>query len=69
MKYDPKVNDGRLLGRNLLKAKDVASMLNVSLGFAYQLMKQGEIPTLRLGTAVRVRPEDLERYINSIRTG
>ena len=69
MKNDPKVNDGRLRDRNLLKAKDVASILNVSLGFAYQLMKQGEIPTLRLGTAVRVRPEDLERYINSIRTG
>ena len=47
----------------LLKGKEVAAMLGVSASFAYLLMKRGDIPTVRIGTAVRVRPEDLERYI------
>jgi len=48
----------------LLKGKEVAAMLGVSNSFAYLLMKRGDIPTVRIGSAVRVRPEDLERYIN-----
>lgn len=38
-------------------------MLGVSSSYAYLLMKRGDIPTVRIGTAVRVRLEDLERYI------
>ena len=49
----------------LLKAEDLASILNISLGFAYQLMKRGDVPTVRLGRAVRVRPSDLEDYMHS----
>lgn len=41
----------------LLKGNDVARMLNISRAFAYQLMRQGEIPTVRIGNAVRVRKE------------
>jgi excisionase family DNA binding protein len=48
----------------LLKGKEIATMLGVSTSFAYLLMKRGDIPTVRIGSAVRVRPEDLERYIN-----
>ncbi len=47
----------------LLKGDDVARILNVSRSFAFQLMQRGEIPTVRLGRAVRVRPSDLERFI------
>ena len=49
----------------LLKAEDVASILNISVGFAYQLMKRGDLPAIRLGRAVRVRPSDLENYMQS----
>jgi excisionase family DNA binding protein len=48
---------------NLLKSEEVARKLHVSRSFAYLLMKRGDIPTVRIGTAVRVRPEDLEQYI------
>ena len=48
----------------LLKGNDVARMLNISRAFAYQLMRQGEIPTVRIGNAVRVRKEDLLAYID-----
>ena len=47
----------------LLKMKDVADMLGVSLSFAYLLTRRGDLPTVRLGSAIRVRLEDLERYI------
>ena len=49
----------------LLKSDEVAKTLHVSRSFAYLLMKRGDIPAVRVGTAVRVRPEDLERYINN----
>jgi excisionase family DNA binding protein len=49
----------------LLKAKDVAEILKVSRAMAYNLMQRGEIPTIRIGKARRVRPEDLIKYIES----
>jgi putative molybdopterin biosynthesis protein len=48
----------------LLKSEEVAEVLHVSRSFAYLLMKRGDIPTVRIGTAVRVRPQDLEEYIS-----
>ena len=47
----------------LLMGDDVARILNISRSFAFQLMQRGEIPTVRLGRSVRVRPADLERFI------
>jgi excisionase family DNA binding protein len=47
----------------LLTGSEIASILNVSKAFAYQLMRNGEIPTVRLGRAVRVRPEDLQAFV------
>ena len=48
----------------LLKSEEVAEILQVSKAHAYVLMKRGEIPSVRIGKIVRVRLEDLERYIN-----
>ena len=47
----------------LLKANEVAQALGISKSFAYQLIRQGEIPSLRMGKAVRIRPSDLEAYV------
>ena len=47
----------------LLKASEVAELLNISKAFAYQLMNKGELKTVAIGAARRVRPEDLHRYI------
>ena len=49
----------------LLKGNDVARMLNISRAFAYQLMRQGKIPTVRFGRSVRVRIEDLMSFITA----
>jgi excisionase family DNA binding protein len=52
--------------QRLLTADEVAQILNVSKSFAYQLMQQGDgIPVVRLGRAVRCRPQDLDAYIES----
>ena len=47
----------------LLKAVDVAEILNISRALSYQLLQNGDIPTVRINRAVRVRPTDLEGYI------
>jgi excisionase family DNA binding protein len=46
----------------LMTSKDVAKILKVSESMAYQLMRT-EIPCVRLGRSIRVRPEDLEQYL------
>jgi excisionase family DNA binding protein len=47
----------------LLRGTDVARILNISRALAYQLIQRGEIPSVRLGRAVRVHPKALEQFI------
>ena len=47
----------------LLKPAEVAQILQISRAMAYQLLQRGEIPTVRIGTLVRVKRSDLETYI------
>ncbi len=47
----------------LLKPAEVSEMLQISRSQAYHLMQTGEIPSIRVGRAVRVRRSDLEGYI------
>lgn len=47
----------------LLKPREVAGLLNVSRSYAYQLLQSGAIPTVHIGKSRRVRPQDLEVYI------
>lgn len=49
--------------RKLLTATQVAEKLNTSKAFAYTLLRRGEMPVVRMGKTVRVRPEDLEQFI------
>jgi excisionase family DNA binding protein len=61
--------DDEFLNDRLLTGGDVARFLNISQAFAYQLMRQGEIPTVRMGRSVRVRRQDLERFISDSLVG
>ena len=63
MYKDMELHDSILRVNTLLKAKDVAEILQISRAMAYNLMQRGEIPTVRIGKARRVRPEDLIKYI------
>jgi excisionase family DNA binding protein len=61
-----KVSSGQMMMVDkLLKGNDVAERLNVSKAFAYRMMADGRIPTVTLGRSVRVRPEDLENFIEA----
>jgi len=51
------------LPEKLLRASDVAEILNISKSLAYQLMQQGKIRTVVIQAARRVRPEDLKTFI------
>ena len=53
------------VGVPLLKATEVADILNISLPMAYRLIQIGEIRAVRIGKGRRVRPQDLRQYIES----
>ena len=53
----------------LLTCKDVAEILQISPAKSYTMTKTGEIPSVRFGKLVRVRPEDLEGFISLNRVG
>ncbi|MFZ0532990.1 MAG: helix-turn-helix domain-containing protein [Anaerolineales bacterium] len=64
MYKDKEFQDNVLRINTLLKAPEEAEILKISRAMAYTLMQRGEIPTVRIGKARRVRPEDLIEYIN-----
>jgi excisionase family DNA binding protein len=47
----------------LLRREEVARRLNVSRSKAQSLMQSGALPVVRMGGCVRVRPYDLEAFI------
>ena len=49
----------------LLRIEEVADRLSVSRSMAWKLISHGEMRSVRIGRAVRVRPADLEAYIDS----
>jgi excisionase family DNA binding protein len=53
----------------LLTPAEVAARLNISKALAYVLLKREQIPTVRIGSLVRVRSEDLDRYVREKLSG
>ena len=51
----------------LLRAVDVAKYLGVSKTCAYRLIQIQELPAIRFGKSVRVRFDDLEKFIENNR--
>jgi excisionase family DNA binding protein len=50
--------------QELLRAREVASILRVHAKTSYQLAREGRLPVVRLGPrAVRFRREDVERLV------
>ena len=52
----------------LLKVADVAEMTQISISQVYSLVKEGQLPAVRFGTAIRILPEDLQEFIELNRT-
>ena len=54
----------------LLRIEDVADRLAVSRSMAWKLVTYGQLRSVRIGRAVRVRPADLDAYVaGAIREG
>ena len=51
--------------QKLLKATDVADVLDISRAMAYRLMQTGHLRTVTIGNAKRVRKQDLILYIEN----
>ncbi len=47
----------------LLKVVDAAALLNVSTKTIRRLIQRGELRAVRIGCAIRIQPEDIERLI------
>ena len=47
----------------LLKPRQVSERLGISKSFVYKLIQLGEIPHVKIGTAIRIRNADLLEYI------
>ena len=62
--YDGAPRQGNMLPR-LLTASQVADVLQISRSMAYGLIQRGDIPSIHLGRAVRVRPADLNAFIEA----
>jgi len=59
-----------LTAARLLRIEDVADRLTVSRSMAWKLVAGGEVRSVRIGRSVRVRPADLEAYVeNAVREG
>ena len=63
MKNTMSYENSETLMKRLLRPEEVASLLNVSRAYAYLLMQRGEIPTVKMGRSVRVRPQDLAAFV------
>jgi excisionase family DNA binding protein len=47
----------------LLTPADVAARLSISRSEVYVLVRKAELPALRIGNQIRIRPADLEAFL------
>ena len=50
-----------------LKVPEVAAVLRIARSRAYELVGEGEIPSVRIGRSVRVSRKELERWLEGQR--
>lgn len=51
----------------LLKVRDAAALLNVSVFTLYTWARSGKLPVVKLGKALRFRPDDLASFVRRSR--
>ena len=47
-----------------MSKQDVATLLSVSTKTVERLVRRGEFPVYKIGKAVRIKREDIDRYLN-----
>jgi len=48
---------------SLLTVREVAQLLRIGRSTVYQLLQRGDLTNIRIGRSVRVRLEDLQKFI------
>ena len=48
---------------NLLTVEKAAEVLGVSVSFVYKLVRTRQLAAVKIGTSVRIRPEDLDEFV------
>jgi excisionase family DNA binding protein len=56
------------MDEKLLTPEQVAERLQVTERTVYGWLRRGKMPALKLGRLWRIRPEDLEAFLESART-
>jgi excisionase family DNA binding protein len=49
---------------SFMTAIEISKLLKISRALAYRLISQGQIPSIRFGKVVRVKSEDLQKFID-----
>jgi excisionase family DNA binding protein len=68
-KYDAAANASDTASDSLFTVNRVAESLTVSTRSVRRLLQTGALPHIRLGRAIRIRPEDLEAYTAGLAKG
>lgn len=48
-----------------MTVSEVAQVLRVSKMTVYRLIRQGDVPAVRIGRGFRIREDDVHRYLDS----
>jgi excisionase family DNA binding protein len=60
------VGNNALAGGELLTPEEAAGRLRIGRTFIYQLLREGVIPSVKIGRVRRVRVRDVDRYVESL---
>ena len=52
-------------GKRVYSVDEIAEMLNVSKGSVYELIKQGQFNTVRIGSAIRVSKKSFDEWLDT----
>lgn len=55
-------------GRQLMRAGEVATLLNLDRKEVYRMLERGDIPRIKIGRSVRIAPADLDTYLEKQRS-
>ncbi len=67
---DDEVNIGRTGGDRLLRVKEAADTLAISVRALYRLVANGQLPApLKIGKSTRFPVSDIEHYIDALKNG
>jgi excisionase family DNA binding protein len=57
---------GALAGGELLTPEEAARRLRIGRTFIYSLLREGAIPSVKIGRVRRVRVRDLDEYVRTL---